>query len=460
MFGKAYQCLLFLIVVCAFGFEEFFYVFAQISQEMLEQGRNQYQMLRERGSLPQYGPCWKAAIEHVEDGCRALTEEVQSDMALHLTNCFLEMSGHETYNCELNKKPNLKAICINSMSDRAFNVYTEFYTHTQNICWFLRGQVWHETIAENTLKVGKQLLSSAKNQEKLLKGQQESLELQERLLNYGKSLEKVMEEFYTSTRDHQEILKLMTNSLNNLQSWLIGEVSWLDTIVFYLFAIILILFFTASPRTFGARFPIFFLLFLNVCLERLITLKLSSLISDKNINIVHQDMNWYIWTCRYIFSIVSFVIVTYKAFTFKDLNYECYVLLQEIRKQHLILLENIDDSTRNKNNALNESVYSNISENSLSFRRNTVINGKIDSPKSFVTTDEIGKVPDIKRYKSPTVSSGFYNRPLKETISNNSSLNSENTMNSSRSNSNSSFLRVQARYNLRTRTETPEKAVP
>lgn len=74
-------------------------------------------------------------------------------MALKLTNCFLDMSGHEEYHCESDRKQNLRKICISNMSDRAFNVYTEFYTHTQNICWFLRGQIWQEILVERTYEV-------------------------------------------------------------------------------------------------------------------------------------------------------------------------------------------------------------------------------------------------------------------------------------------------------------------
>lgn len=165
-------------------------------------------MIKERQALPKYGPCWKASLEHLNEGCRYLSEDTQSDIALHITNCFLEMSGHETYNCELDKKPNLRGICINGMTDRAFNVYTEFYTHTQNICWFLRGQIWHETIAENTLKVGKQLEISAEAQEDLIRVQKESIELQERMLKQGMFLERVLEDVYMSVQAHQDILKV------------------------------------------------------------------------------------------------------------------------------------------------------------------------------------------------------------------------------------------------------------
>ncbi|KAK9701223.1 hypothetical protein QE152_g30763 [Popillia japonica] len=197
------------------AFEDLIYVYGQGSQEMQEQGRQQYQLLQERGNLPQYGNCWKSAIRHVNEGCRSLSEDTQAEISLQLTNCFLLMSGHDTYECELNKKPNLRAICINSMSDRAFNVYTEFYTHTQNICWFLRGQIWHETIAENTWKVGEQLHESAKNQEQILQSQRDSLELQEQLMKYSNALEKSMAKFYESSKDQQEILKIFSTSIKS-----------------------------------------------------------------------------------------------------------------------------------------------------------------------------------------------------------------------------------------------------
>ncbi|KAF7265696.1 hypothetical protein GWI33_020779 [Rhynchophorus ferrugineus] len=227
-------------VVCAVAFEDFIYVYGKDNREMMEQGRAQYQVIKERGTLPKYGPCWKAALDDLNEGCRYLSEDTQSDIAMRITNCFLEMSGHETYNCEHDKKENLRRICINSMTDRAFNVYTEFYTHTQNICWFLRGQIWHETIAENTLKVGKQLELSAKKQEDLIKIQKESIELQEKMMKQGRYLENVLKDVYVSTQSHKEIIEILSRSITNLQSWIVGEISWIDSIIFNVFAMFLI----------------------------------------------------------------------------------------------------------------------------------------------------------------------------------------------------------------------------
>ncbi|XP_048520031.1 uncharacterized protein LOC109537806 isoform X2 [Dendroctonus ponderosae] len=184
-------------------------------KQMSEQGRSQYQLIKEKGTLPKYGACFKAALKHIDKGCRYLNEDTQSDIALHITNCFLQMSGHETYNCELDKKPNLRGICINSMSDRAFNVYTEFYTHTQNICWFLRGQIWHETISENTYRMGRQLAISVEQQQDFNRLQKESMELQVTMLEQGRFLERVLDDVANSTKGHQQLLKVVGFGMSN-----------------------------------------------------------------------------------------------------------------------------------------------------------------------------------------------------------------------------------------------------
>ncbi|KAI4456873.1 protein gamete expressed 1 [Holotrichia oblita] len=323
------------------AFEDLIYVYGQGSQEMQEQGRQQYQLLQERGNLPQYGNCWKSAIRHVNEGCRSLSEDTQAEISLQLTNCFLLMSGHDTYECELNKKPNLRAICINSMSDRAFNVYTEFYTHTQNICWFLRGQIWHETIAENTWKVGEQLYESAKNQEQILQNQRDSLELQERLMKYSHVLEKNMAKFYESSKDQQEILKLFSTSISNLQSWLLGEISWFDTLVFYIVSSLFVIFFTSVPRTNAARLIMLTILTLNTFIERLVCYLLTNQFPN-DIKEIQADYYFYIWCSRYICMFINVIILIMTAISYKNavlLNME---LLNNIYDRIINISKKID----------------------------------------------------------------------------------------------------------------------
>ncbi|KAK5641109.1 hypothetical protein RI129_009656 [Pyrocoelia pectoralis] len=308
------------------------------SHEMVNQGRTQYQLLQERTRLPTYGNCWKSAVEHLEEGCRSLSEETQSNIALHLANCFLEMSGHESYNCELEKKPNLKQICLSSMSDRAFNVYTEFYTHTQNICWFLHGQVWQEIMTDNTLKFAKQLDISAKNQDDILKAQKDSLELQEKLLRHGRTLEKVMEEFYVSTQQHHHILTLMASNMKSLQSWLIGELSWIDTIIFYIVTSIFIIVLTSTDRTSSARFPLWVLLILTIIIERLIYFHVLNSY-DKQVQDLHLIISKYVEWIRKTFYFVALCVLFHSASYYRNLNQINNRLLQEICNQNQIIIK-------------------------------------------------------------------------------------------------------------------------
>lgn len=343
-----------------------------------------------------------------------MSEDTQSDIALHITNCFLEMSGHETYNCELDKKPNIRGSCISSMSDRAFNVYTEFYTHTQNICWFLRGQVWHETISENTLRVGKQLESSAKNQEEILRSQRESLVLQEKLLKYGKNLEKIMEDFYISTQQHNEILLLMSKSLGNLQSWLIGELSWVDLIVFYVSASIVICIFTSTSRTITARLPILFLLLGNAVIERLICITFTSNKAEAELLLIQNEIYKYIWWLRKLFIILAFFILLYKACYYKDLLCINNTLLQKIYDQNLNILEMLKKRFQSNNDILNSS------NGNVSFTvENDLVN---ESPKHSLNHHnngvyKVNNYNEIKREEKTcertAITNGFVHSPYK-----------------------------------------------
>lgn len=317
----------------ALAFDELiFFANAELSvQDMRKAGREQYQILQERGKLPKYGECWKAALEHVEESCRQLTEETQSDVALHITNCFLEMSGHDTYSCGTDKKPNLRAICLQSMTDRAFNVYTEFFTQAQNICWFLRGTLWQETIEENTRKVGKQLDKSSRNQETLLKNQQHSLELQEKMLKYGEEMDAIMMRFMATTKQHHELIQVLSTSVSNLQSWLIGEVSWLDSAVFYLVASLVVIFVTSSPRAMAARLPMLILLGCNIFFERILCYGISHG-TVMNAELVHENYYTYVSYMRYAFIAFMGFTLGFHALMYKDYLIENHLILETIQE--------------------------------------------------------------------------------------------------------------------------------
>ncbi|KAL1497883.1 hypothetical protein ABEB36_008769 [Hypothenemus hampei] len=429
------QAILQCLIVNSLAFEDFIYVYADGNKEMAEQGRVQYQIIKERGTLPKYGPCWKGALEHLNEGCRSLSEDTQSDIALHITNCFLELSGHQTYNCELDKKPNLRGICINSMSDRAFNVYTEFYTHTQNICWFLRGQIWHETIAENTLKVGKQLEMSAEHQQELIRIQKESIDLQERMLKQGRFLEKVLEDVYVSTQAHQDILKVLTQSVTSLQTWVVGEISWIDSIIFNVTAIFLIFIITSSPRTLQARFPLFFLLFLNLAIERLICTLYTKYTSEQETHNLYSNIYNFVWYTRYAFTFLAAVFVVFSVITYHDINKQNQLALDVIKKQNNDILKSFQDFRRSKTPS--------------------VSTASVD----FITENDTLKTHNSKMLKSRKLRNGY------ERLERESSTDSAHNFNLSRLNSNYSRRNVLdlsgPKYMLRSQSRqgTPDSGV-
>lgn len=61
-------------------------------------------------------------------------------MALSFANCHLEKAALDTYPCEEGQP---LTQCLHAMKGDilAFQSYTEFFTHTQDICFFLQSQV-------------------------------------------------------------------------------------------------------------------------------------------------------------------------------------------------------------------------------------------------------------------------------------------------------------------------------
>ncbi|XP_057670559.1 uncharacterized protein LOC130902430 [Diorhabda carinulata] len=313
--------------------------------DIQESGRTQYQLLQERGRLPHYGSCWKSALEYLEIGCKYITEQIQSEIALHLTNCFLAMSGEDTYNCHSDKKYNLRAICISSMNDRAFNVYTEFYTHTQNMCGFLQGHVWQEMIAENTMVVGRQLEKSAQHQKDLLDAQKESFKLQEKMLHHGKVLENILENLFASFKEHHDILNLLSRTVADLRNWIIGEMSWFESILFYAASVVIILILTSSYRTNSARLVILFLLLINYLVERLICF-IHVFLSHEGSSKIYSEVYNYIWISRYCFMYLSSFILLYFSIIYKDNSTKQYKILCSIQEQNTEILKILQTSQK------------------------------------------------------------------------------------------------------------------
>jgi len=122
----------------------------EFESKMFESGREQFEMVSQKSSIPRQGDCWKAVLKSLHSGCDRLDENQHSMLALGLADCFLEMSGEEKHSCGLLELASDRAQCIKGMPDRAFGVFTKFFTHVANMCYFLKSSLWHE-IAQNTM---------------------------------------------------------------------------------------------------------------------------------------------------------------------------------------------------------------------------------------------------------------------------------------------------------------------
>ncbi|EZA48124.1 hypothetical protein X777_14306 [Ooceraea biroi] len=250
---------------------------------MRDLGMKEYFLIKAKSSLPQHGKCWHAALQALEGSCDKFNDQEHSLLALHLANCFLEDSGHATYDCHLSQSEEERRQCINGMADRAFSVYREFYTHATHICFFLNHEAWQAEV-DNTIKLEMQGV--------ILNSQKEGLRIQNELLDHGKELGTVLKtssetvnnmvsDFKESAKDQKELLYEIFSYMRAFQSWIIGEVSWIQSIIFYIVSCILCALFSSSRRTADARVTLFTILSLNIVAERV-------LVQYYN-NIVHQS---------------------------------------------------------------------------------------------------------------------------------------------------------------------------
>ena len=60
-------------------------------------------------------------------------------LALQFANCQLLQSGQKSLPCEASERV---SSCLERVDTNAWTSYTSFYTHTHNMCYFLKSQQW------------------------------------------------------------------------------------------------------------------------------------------------------------------------------------------------------------------------------------------------------------------------------------------------------------------------------
>lgn len=260
-------------------------------RQRLKSGEQEFEKIRSRAD---HSKCWEEAISRLRDGCKHLTDIEQSRLAIAFANCHFKKSGLKTYPCADNDS--IEA-CTKDMAQSvlAFNTYTEFYTHTSDICFYLQSKVWQQKtedtvnkLSSTSNKVAEQLEASLINQQKVLEGQKSSISNQGEILKneaYLKSAlktsaESAKQEFLDmkkATAEQKAVLMETFDSLfkgvdriTKLQSMLLGEFMTLHSLGFYLVSILACYIITSAPRTAAARLWLFGALLVHIVIERLI----------------------------------------------------------------------------------------------------------------------------------------------------------------------------------------------
>ncbi len=253
-------------------------------------------------------PCWTKAVSELKSKCSEMTDMDQSILAMKFANCHFEKSGMTTYDCT---NANEFQSCTKSMKKEdqtSFLVYTEFYTHVSDVCFYLQSDIWRKKTAETIHKLSmttdetvNKLEKSLNNQEMVLVAQNRSLENQVNILKNEEDLQQALKNSTASAKSAFEEMKqkadeqraIFSNTfdgifagvdkLAQLQSMLLGEFIGLHSLAFYLITIITCYLLTSTPSTAGARLILLIAFIMLVFTEKILV---NRAIHSKDVNAV------------------------------------------------------------------------------------------------------------------------------------------------------------------------------
>ena len=136
----------------------------------------------------------------MEKGCKNLDDKIQTRLALDFANCFLERAGQKTYQCneQTNDDFEMKE-CLSAMDSNSFTAFSNFFTHTHNMCQFLMSQIWREEqaktisqLSETSARAVEATKESLDLQDTLLANQAETLTYQKQIAANGRALSQAL----------------------------------------------------------------------------------------------------------------------------------------------------------------------------------------------------------------------------------------------------------------------------
>lgn len=329
---------------------------------VFKDGKEQYELISSYSQLPKYGECWKNAISNVKNGCKNLNDHIQTNLAIMFTYCLLKHLNYDLSECKtinlLHNDDISNSICYEKLktNSNSFTTFTEFFTHTQNICFFLQNQVWNEqtvALVKESRKTQVDLLHSVN---KAVEAQQKLIDtnvyLQETINKSAVNVQYVLDEFNQQTKTQQMAIFHLFDRLQQIQTYILGEFTLFYSIAFYIFTLILAYTLTSTKRTQSARANIFILLtsmILTECFIISINNKTQEATSHNGakkasntfdlfgyyiIDWQNYDLYSYIWICRKFYIYLSFLCLCLSAYFYCDYTVFNNKLLLDIKNEH------------------------------------------------------------------------------------------------------------------------------
>ena len=107
-------------------------------QKALEAGRSHYETYKNEASKDE---CWRIAVASLNETCRDLGQIARQRLAIAFANCHWLSAERRTYKCSHDMSI---AACTREMTESAFDVYTQFFNHIEDACFYLQSQLWQE----------------------------------------------------------------------------------------------------------------------------------------------------------------------------------------------------------------------------------------------------------------------------------------------------------------------------
>lgn len=336
-------CLL-LLAISASAFDG-----THINNKQFQEGKVRFEMYKEYTDQdgPNYSKCYTEAIKSLESGCKGLTDEQQHRLAFKFVDCYREKLGRPLINCD--PKESIPS-CNERNGDNS--EYVNFFTHTHNMCYFLKSQAWYKSVNKATSRlittsenIGYQLEDSQKKQKELL-------DMQEKQINSGREVKSLIETTKSSVnglmRDFEEKASVQRNMIEDIfdrissfQSLFFTESSWLYSMVYYSATMFLSYLLTSTKKTSSSRFWIFSIFIMGLMSEYFLThiSNMGVLVDSRVPEIFHKKINLLRGTFASI-AIVVWVILAYRFQDIDKVNNQLLLKIQEQNEQLKFLLQN------------------------------------------------------------------------------------------------------------------------